>query len=262
MSAIERGPGGRRLTVTLDVVEPEAVELARAVRLAARLNAELEGVFVEDQDLLQLSALPFVRELRSISLASEALSAPRIERELRILARRAEQALREQAQRAGVRWSFRVWRGSVGPGLLTELGAADVLSLGRLGVLFSPRRDAGPRGVPPVAVIAGATDSGRRALETAIEWAEDLGGPLVVIAAAPTVAGESALAPDTTARLAQTSVPVSLIVRPGIDPLEVRAAVNRAEGPLLVVPGDYPYLQSIPLRQLISALGCHLLVVR
>lgn len=248
----------RRVTVTLDVRQPEAAELDRSVRLAARLGAELEGVFIEDEDLLHVSTLPFARELHMSSLGSEALSVSRIERELRVLARRAERALQEQAERAGVRCSFRVWRGELGAGLLAEFAGADVLALGQLGVCLVPRRRAPIEQARAIAVIADATDVGLRALDTAIELARDSASPLVVILADTETASSAAV----RARLEDRRLSVSTVNGAAIDPAAVRAVVDRFRSPVLILPNDYPYLATIPLRQLISALGCHLLLVR
>ena len=115
----------QRITITLDAFETSPRELERVARLAARLGAELEGVFVEDLDLIQLVGLPFLREVRSASLAVEALNLGRLEEELRVLARRAERTMAEHANRHGAAWCFRVWRGSIEHDLLASTPDAD-----------------------------------------------------------------------------------------------------------------------------------------
>jgi len=53
----------RRLWVALDAVGCEAVDWGAALDLAALIGAELQGLFVEDEDLLELAALPIAHEL-------------------------------------------------------------------------------------------------------------------------------------------------------------------------------------------------------
>ena len=49
----------RRILVALDASAHSHAALAAAVALAARLHAEIEGLFVEDINLLRLAELPF-----------------------------------------------------------------------------------------------------------------------------------------------------------------------------------------------------------
>jgi nucleotide-binding universal stress UspA family protein len=52
----------RRIVVAVDSSPHAQAALDAAAALAARMHAELEGLFVEDIDLLNLAALPFGRE--------------------------------------------------------------------------------------------------------------------------------------------------------------------------------------------------------
>jgi nucleotide-binding universal stress UspA family protein len=123
----------RRILVALDatVAGPSGLEVL--ARMAARLQAELVGMFVEDRNLLRAAALPFAREIGFPSAHSRALDEAAMTRTLRALARRAERALADAAARAAVRWSFRVARGAVPAELLEAAAAADLLVLERAG---------------------------------------------------------------------------------------------------------------------------------
>ena len=52
-----------RVMVALDSTKQSQAALKAAAELAARLNVELIGLFVEDINLLQLASLPFAREI-------------------------------------------------------------------------------------------------------------------------------------------------------------------------------------------------------
>ena len=63
----------RRILVGLDASPRSLSALEVACDLAARFRAELEGLFVEDIDLLRACELPFTREIRFFSGARHRL---------------------------------------------------------------------------------------------------------------------------------------------------------------------------------------------
>jgi hypothetical protein len=156
--------GRRRVVMTLDSAEFDSGDLARLTHLAQQLDAEFEAVFVEDLDVLRAANLPFLREYRFASMQLEAITQQRLEQEFRAVARRAEQALAQQAALRQVRWRFRVWRGSLEQELLGAL-EADVLALPPPAMAIRnaaiPPRDA------PIAVCFSGDEGDQRTLVTA-----------------------------------------------------------------------------------------------
>ena len=59
--------GVRRILVALDGSVHASGALEAATALAARLHAELEGIFVQDVDLARLAALPIGREIQFLT---------------------------------------------------------------------------------------------------------------------------------------------------------------------------------------------------
>jgi nucleotide-binding universal stress UspA family protein len=127
----------RRILVALDASRHSLAALAAATHLAAVMEAELEGLFVEDINLLRLADLPFACEVRHTA-SLEALDSPKMERALKAQAEQARQALAAAAGRARVRWSFRVARGHVAQEVLAAASQADLVSLGKQGRSKSP----------------------------------------------------------------------------------------------------------------------------
>jgi len=158
----------RRIVVTLDSAAVDAADLESLMRLARRLGADLEGVFVEDSDLLRLADMTFLREYRPTSQRAESFESARIQQEFRVLARRAERVLAESAARRGVALSFRTWRGSIERELLSGV-EADILAVMRLGTItFQPAR----RRVPElVSTYYDGSEEPAKALLTAAELA-------------------------------------------------------------------------------------------
>lgn len=118
----------RRILFALDAYE-ETTVLEAVASLAARLDAELEALFVEDEELLRLAALPFACELGLTSAVRRPLHDQDIERTLRSRAARSQATLAAVATRTNVRWSFRVIRGQVASRVTEAALQADIVTL-------------------------------------------------------------------------------------------------------------------------------------
>lgn len=123
----------RRILVALDTSPHSLAALDAAVKLAAKMNAELLGLFVEDVALLRLADVPCAREVLYFSTAEVPLSRASMESSLRIQADQAREALAAAAQRAQVEWSFRTVRGDVSSEVLAAASDVDLLAMGRGG---------------------------------------------------------------------------------------------------------------------------------
>jgi nucleotide-binding universal stress UspA family protein len=129
----------RRILVALDASPSSLAALRGAVVLAARMEAELLGLFVEDVDLLRLSDSPYAREILYPTAKEIPLDRASMERKLRAQAEQAREALATAAKRAQVEWSFRIVRGEVSSEVLAAAAGADLLALGRRGWSFSQK---------------------------------------------------------------------------------------------------------------------------
>ena len=121
----------RRIVVAVDGSGPAFAALREAAALAARLRAELDAVFVEDERWARVAALPVARVVAV--RGAQAPSAEEMDRERRALARRVERHVREAAEARRARWAFRVARGDVARELLAAGEGADLFVLGRRG---------------------------------------------------------------------------------------------------------------------------------
>ncbi|MEP1906297.1 MAG: hypothetical protein ABJJ29_22020, partial [Nitratireductor sp.] len=99
-----------RIVIGLDTSIVARETLSLAARLAASVDARLSGVFVEDEDLLNLAGLPFAREI-SFSGQVSPVDPDRMLRAMRAQAESARRVLSRIADEAHVEWSFDVRRG-------------------------------------------------------------------------------------------------------------------------------------------------------
>lgn len=131
----EKSPNAqqRRIVVLFDASPPSLQALSAARDLAARLNAELHAIYVEETDLLRSSAFDFAREISILSGSSRPLQSDDGAGNLRRHLRRLRAVLDEVADAGQVRYRLLVRRGEVVREVLDIAGPDDVLVLGRVG---------------------------------------------------------------------------------------------------------------------------------
>ncbi len=102
----------RRVLVALDASRASLRALESSTRLAARLHAELVGLFVEDVDLLRMAALPFTR-IVGPGAAEREVDVATVERWLRGAAGEARAILERAELRRPGACSLRIVRGRI-----------------------------------------------------------------------------------------------------------------------------------------------------
>ena len=120
-----------RILVALDESPRSAAALTAAATLAAELDAELSGLFIEDVNLHHLAGLPFAREFSLLSGVGRPLSQVDVEQTWRREAEALQHQLAEAAGRLRLRWSFQVARGRVIAEIHTQAQAFDLIVLGK-----------------------------------------------------------------------------------------------------------------------------------
>ncbi len=272
----------KRILVALDASPHSEEALEAAVELAHSLEAELEGIFIEDEDLLRLAGLPFVRELRHFSARYEDVSSQRIERELRTQARRAEAALARSAKPRRLHYSFRVLRGRVEAELLEAAEEADIVTVGRarsapertrkLGsvaravvreasrTVMVLHRQAHPS--QPVCVIYGACGTARKALAAGAQLAAAQGSELRVFI--PDGDREQAAASENEVEewLAGQRFAATVQRVAGRDCRDLLRSLQHYSCGAVIVERDDPMLGEDELHDFLVGLDCPVLLIR
>lgn len=262
-----RTAGTRRILVCLDAGPGGVAALEHAATLAAELQAELAGLFVEDINLFRLCELPG----REVSLSGGVSRQPAqatLERELRARADDARRRLERTAQARRVAWSFQITRGHHEAALMDAAREADLVALGRVlrpladrHPVARHRRVATTRRLPaPVVVLFEGGDGGVQVLDLAVRAARQRRAPVLVIVPARNPA---------QARERGTAVQSSLAERGVISAIHVvssgRSAIYKAlaeaRGRLLLLDASGPAVAKGMLHDMMQEAGCEAVLV-
>ena len=102
-----------------------------AALLAAGTRAELQGLFIEDDNLFRAAALPFTHEVAIHSALQRPMTVTDLERRLTSVANQIRGELERAARHAHLRWSFEVARGPLLRVTLDHGRHADLIVIGR-----------------------------------------------------------------------------------------------------------------------------------
>lgn len=254
MSQREHEIAIRRILVALDASPHSEAALDAAAQLAARLSAELHGLFVEDINLLRLAELPFAREVGFFTATRRRLDIRALERQLRVQARRAQQRLSAIAERDRLQWSFRVARGAIASELLAASSDVDLVILGKSGWSLRRRRRLGS--------TARALVFGAPALTLILQEGTCLGLPVMAVYDGSQSATRTLAAAAFLARSQEG--PVTVVIIDGEEDVEELRDQAADQLRKLGVQGRYRPLtrSSVPgLARMVQAEGCGTLVL-
>lgn len=273
----------RRILVALDASTHSLAALEAAAKLAAQMEAELLGLFVEDINLLQLAELPFAQEMSRLFTAGQQVDKLKMERALRVQAEQARQALAITAEQMRVRWSFRVVRGQVISEILTAALEADLLSLGKISRPLTHRLRLGstaraavtkaPHSVlltqhgmgikqPVMVVYDESSKTSKHVLEVATTLTQVNGGELIVFILADTLEVARRLEDEISKWLQGQKLQVRYRWLNRLDVPGLIQTLQMKEGGVLVLDGESSFLEGEVIQKLLDEIDCPILLVR
>lgn len=272
----------RRILVALDASPHSLAALGAAVELAARFEAELLGLFVEDINLLRLGDLPFSDELGIVSAIRRSLETVEVERQLRARAVEVRHTLQAMAERAQVRWAFRTARGPIVEELFKAAAEVDLVILGRQGWSLGQRQrlgstaraavyqaptltlvtGTGARPRLPMVVVFDGTPLAHKALAVAASLARFASSHLLVLILADLEQTSETLYEEAVAALRVQPLEIGYRVLTLENVGRLAHMVRLQGGGMLVLPGRDDLMQHPALQVLLEETASPVLLVR
>lgn len=275
----EQGKPIRRILVALDASPHSLAALEVAVDLAAQLGAELEGLFVEDINLLNLADLPMARELVVYATHPRSLDRMRMAEQLHVQASMARKALEQLAEKAQVSWSFRVSRGVIVAELLAAAEEMDLILLGRTG--WSNRRRVGSTTIAvasqagrhtliirrgahlgfPVGIVFDGSAHAQKALNTAVDLLRYQEGYLIIFIKAHDFDTARQLQEQISAWVHQRNLHAHYRWLVGEDLTGLDSLIREEGCGILVLPAELEALQGDRLQPILNQVQCPVFLV-
>jgi nucleotide-binding universal stress UspA family protein len=271
--------GIERIVVALDAASENRTAIGTAARLAARWKAHLHGIFIEDDDLIRLAALPFARQV-TLGFGVEPLNLQRAERQMHAFAERARLDLAAAAKHHGVEWSFETVRGSaaerigegsdrdflvcgtttrpIGGHFRVECRWWSAMEPGSTSVLLAHRDWSGEGLV--AALLQDRKPASERLLEATARLAEAHGGRLAVICA-PELTKTPGFKAWLDKCLADQPVKIELNLAPS-EPAALIRRIVELDCRVVALASGVPGAQPERLRDMVAKIACDVLVVR
>ncbi len=255
-----------KVLVALDALSQGRAAIEAAAALAADLRAELRGLFIKNTDLLRLAALPLTAEVGYASPLPRQLDRDSLERTLQAQAEQLGRTLAEAAERVQVQWSFEVACGQILQAAMAAAAECELLIVGLEGRAPRPATGFPPslagRTKDPTIVVFDGTAAAGGALAIAERLAQENGGGLVVLTAAPDAALARALRSQATDLPFELQAKTSLCDALVTDAESLVQAARQLHGKTLVINRDSFLLTDATLEVLMNELACPLVVVR
>ena len=190
----------------------------------------LQGVFIEDDELQRAVALPFSKELCRLTLSVREIQSARFERTIALQTRTARRAIADLARRMGVSHTFHKVRGSTISLLLETAHSADI-------TVFEPLRIFAASPIAPPVLAS-------RLKQRIVVAVDD---------------------PATLDRLISDLLPAAparILLSPGSEIQNLIAAARAERADMLVLGTSEKLLNPESLRLLIEQLRCPICLVR
>jgi nucleotide-binding universal stress UspA family protein len=272
-----------RILVAIDASRDSRAALRAAVQMASRFHAELEGLYVEDLNILRAARIPFAQEFGHYTGDRRLISPLAIERDMRARIRRMRHLFHALTAEKSVAGSFHVARGMVHSEIRSAAAEADVLIIGRMGwasthvermgePVESACADTAPRVTavlregavlaPPVVVVYDGSDLSGKVLRVGAALVDEMSGPLQILLLPVPGETTASLRTQANACLRPTSVMRQYrMLTSSRLPWLIHALRDTAAG-TLVLPGDAEVLQEGRMSDLLSTINIPVLLVR
>lgn len=272
----------RRIVVAMDSSLHAQAAAEAAVALASRFKAVLEGLFVEDVNLINLAEHPLSRLVSFPSGEASSLDPRNLKLHIRSERARAQRTLESMAARLHLQPSFRILRGRVETEIVTAASDADLLVVGfagrgklargRPGSVALAAIEKGPRSVlvyrtgvsssgTPLVCFDGSKD-GMKALDAATSLQRENNHEIRAVLV-PGENADAAMLREMVDELAShRGLKATLVECAHPTPQRLCQLAALSDTSAIVIAAGNPVLRGDGLKQMLAEATCPILLVR
>lgn len=271
----------RKILVAVDTSAHSRAALEAAATLAKITEANIHGIFVQEEHWGKVSRLPSIKAVNELTGESRLLEKDSFEQQVEQLKKRLHRQLKFISQRNEINHSWETASGPVEEKILEAAKEADLITIGRRGrsLLQHKRLGSTAKAVirqadKPILVlkkglrlgtvitcIYDASREGQRSLNLALSLAEKNNSRLSVIVMDNRKEPSAERDKTVEKMLDDAAIPVNMttIRQPGIG--QFIHIVNHQQPGLLVIPKSQPYLQNDSIETTLEYLNCPVLMI-
>jgi hypothetical protein len=226
-------------------------------------ETDLHGVFIEDDELKYVAALPFVKELCRLTSSIREIEETGFDRTVALRRRSARNAIEGLARRVGIYHTFREARGSTIKLVHETVHSADITVFEPLRKLAPPaiRQTVQSRATPRrIVVVIDDVETGEEALLAATRIAEDETNRISILLRADSPTELEALKQLTGSLLPGKPIHLLLLPDHGVQQLVTAVLAERAD--MLVLGASEELIKPESLGFLLKQLECPICLVR
>ncbi|MDR8393925.1 universal stress protein [Aliifodinibius sp. S!AR15-10] len=270
----------RRILVAIDPSSHSRAALRAAAGLAKKMEAQIHGLFVQEENWHKVSRLPFVSTVNELTGDTHTLEEQYLQKQIEMLAHRLRRQLKAISHRNKISHSWRTVQGRVEDEILQAAEDADLITIGRRGISFPEKRKLGSTaktiirnadkpililkkgltlGKTITSVYDGSKES-QRCIRLALALAEKNESKLTILALGnkPGAANERIKELEQQVHRAPVKVEVVMLKNP--DMWGFTHSVNRRRTGLLIIPKNQPLLKHT-LETVLYQINCPLLLM-
>jgi len=226
-------------------------------------ETNLQGVFIEDNELQQVANLPFVKELCRLTLSVREIHSTQFERTVAVRTRSARRAITSLALSTGLPHSFQTVKGSTVNLLRETAHSADITIFEPLRIFAAPAialPAPAPRSLQRIVVAVNDFSMGAETLAAANFLAGGKMRRLHLLLTATTSAELDALNRMIEEHFPDDPARIQLI--PGAEIQKLIATANSERADMLVLGASEDLLKPESLQTLLKQLRCPICLVR
>jgi hypothetical protein len=254
----------RSILVALDDACSDHETMETAAHLAADLHAELQGLYVQDVNVLRMAALPFTEEITTASGETRPIDEQSMERAMQNKAEQVRRLMEQTAASVQIRCSFSVARGRVPHCALLSTREVDLVLFGSRSHAPSVRPPLGVRtrsSVRPIVAVVDAETMSARTLDTAAAVGQSQGRGLVVLVCRAEPEAVEDLAHTIREAVAEFDVMVRVPLRPIHTVPALIESLQACRAALVLLSRDSPLLDEFAVQTLLENLDCSIVLV-